>query len=59
MQISSKDIRLKYDNRMNLVESNDPTFNYGRLDFESAKGIKTILTQNLKPEESKLPEISV
>ena len=44
---------------MNLVESNDPTFNYGRLDFESAKGIKTILTQNLKPEESKLPEISV
>ena len=59
MQISSKDIRLKYDNGMNLLESNDPTLNYGRLDYESAKGMKTIFTQNVKPDESKLPEISV
>ena len=45
MQISSKDIRLKYDNGMNFKEeSNDPTFNYGTLDFESAKGMTTVFT---------------
>ena len=47
MKISSKDIRLKYDNGINFTgESNDQNFNYGKPSFESTKGLRTILTQN-------------